>query len=133
MYNAVPEDDIEAARLFRALLVSDKMDKKAVYNTETGWGFDGKSSDAEVSAYVARAYILNWAWSFSRYYWLLVFMEPDQTGGNSLRYKRSVHCPHTGCPVQQRGTEMACRLYDDLLRHGAKGIWMIALHRPDGT
>jgi hypothetical protein len=45
------------------------MDKKPIWNTETGWGFDGKSSDAEVSACVARAYILNWASGFRRYYW----------------------------------------------------------------
>ncbi len=131
MYNAVPEDDVDASRLFRALLATYKMDKKPVWNTETGWGFDGKSSDAEVSAYVARAYILNWALGFSRYYWYSwsqtsqVGIRPDAAGQFTVR-----------TPAAQSYEQVQKWLLGSkMLSCGSDtaGVWTTALQRSDGT
>jgi hypothetical protein len=131
MYNAVPEDDVEATRLFRALLSSYKMDKKPIWNTETGWGFHGQSSDAEVSAYVARAYVLNWASGFHRYYWYS-WSQASQVGiGTDTTGKFTVLTPAARAYEQvQRwlvGSKMLSCGMD------ANGVWTAALLRPDGT
>ena len=131
MYNAVPEDDVEAARLFRALLASHNMDKKPVWNTETGWGFDGKSSDAEVSAYVARAYILNWASHFRRYYWYSwnqtsqLGIRPDAEG------RFTVLTPAASAYKQVQKWLIGARMLS--CKMTAKGLWAAELLRPDGT
>lgn len=42
---------------------------KPLWNTEAGWPHGKTFSDDEAAAYVARAYILNWAAGISRFYW----------------------------------------------------------------
>jgi hypothetical protein len=131
VYNAVPEDDVQAAGLFRALLASHKMDKKPLWNTETGWGFDGKSSDDDVSAYVARAYILNWASGFRRYYWYS-WNQTSQLGIRADaqgRFTVLTPAAHAYAQVQKwlTGSKMlSCGM-------NAKGVWTATLQRPDGT
>lgn len=130
MYNAAPEDDVQASGLFRALLAKYGLDKKPLWNTETGWGFDGKSTDAEVSALVARAYIIDWASHFSRYYWYAwnqtsqVGIRPDAQG------QFTVLTPAARAYAQVQkwllGTKMlSCDM-------SVKGVWTTALQRPDG-
>ncbi len=131
MYNPFPEDDVEAAHLFRSLLTAYKMDKKPLWNTETGWGFDGKSDAAEVSAFVARVYLLNWASGFRRYYWYSwnqtsqLGIRPDTQG------RFTVLTPAARAYRQVRkwmvgSTMLSCGM-------DTRGVWTTAWRRPDGS
>jgi hypothetical protein len=131
MYNAVPEDDVQGAELFRALLARYKMDKKPVWNTETGWGFDGKSNDAEVSAYVVRAYLLNWASGFHRYYWYSwnqtsqLGVRPDAQG------RFTVLTPAARAYEQVQKWLLGAKMLSCGM--DARGVWTAVLLRPDGA
>lgn len=54
----------------RQIISKYGLNRKPLWNTESGWS-DPKPfpSDEEAAAYVARAYILNWAAGVSRFYW----------------------------------------------------------------
>lgn len=131
MYNTYPEDQVEGSALFHSLLTFYHMDKKPLWNTETGWGYDGKSTDEETSAYVARAFVLNWATNYSRYCWYSwsevsqVGIRPDTQG----KFKVLAPAAKAYVVVEKWliGSKMlACGM-------DAKGIWTAALLHPDGS
>jgi hypothetical protein len=131
-YGATPEEDAAFISQFRALLAAyPGMAKKPVWKTETGWGFDGKGSDAEVSAYVARAAVLNWAAGMERFCWYswsdksLVGVRRDADGKFTVLTPAAVAYRQAGQWLT--GSRMlSCA-------GGTNGVWTCALRRPDGT
>lgn len=130
LYAASPEDDIKAAAVFRGVLSEYRMDAKPLWNTETGWGFDGKGTDEEISAYVVRAVVLNWACRLSRFCWYswsevsLVGIRPDAQG-------RYVSLTPAAIAFDQAyrwllGSKMASCGMDE------RGVWTAALLQPGG-
>jgi len=131
MYSAVPEDVVSGSRLYRIMLASHHMDKKPLWNTETGWGWDGKSTDAEVSACVARAFILNWATGFKRYYWYS-WNQYSQVGIRAdAQGKFTIVTPAAKAFEQVENwligsVMLSCGM-------NAKGIWTTKLRHPGGS
>jgi hypothetical protein len=64
-----PEDMVPLINKVKAAMQNYGVADKPLWNTEAGWlGSDSLSPDLG-AAYVARAYILNWAAGVSRFYW----------------------------------------------------------------
>jgi hypothetical protein len=67
-----PEAAIPQIQQIQAVMKKHGLEKKPLWNTETGFGDKGQNiffSEEDSAAYVARAYILNWALGIPRYYW----------------------------------------------------------------
>src|SRR3989442_6392533 len=77
-----PEAMISLITRVRAVMAQYGARDKPLWNTETGWPIEnhikeesapppspGALTDSDASAYVARAYILNWAAGVRRFYW----------------------------------------------------------------
>jgi hypothetical protein len=68
---APPEAMLERIEQVKRVMVNHNV-RKALWNTETGCCFPAPKSfdsEQEKSAYVARAYVLNWAAGVRRFYW----------------------------------------------------------------
>lgn len=67
-----PEDSLELVQEVQTVMKKHGLAQKPLWNTETGYGNKGENvfySDEDSMAYVARTYILNWAWGMERFYW----------------------------------------------------------------
>jgi len=64
-----PEALLEYMPQLRSILSSGGVGDKPLWNTEAGWTVFADIDEREAPAYVARAYILNWALGVSRFYW----------------------------------------------------------------
>jgi hypothetical protein len=71
-YDKTPEDSLPLVREVQDAMAKYGLQDKPLWNTETGYGNKGENafySDEDSMAYVARTYILNWAWGMERFYW----------------------------------------------------------------
>lgn len=82
----LPEATVPLIEKVRQVMVQHGLSNKLLWNTEAGWSNPKPfPSDELAAAYVARAYILNWAAGVSRFYWYawddlgvsLTMIEPD--------------------------------------------------------
>lgn len=65
-----PEGMLPIMQRVRQLLAQNGLADKPVWNTETGWLPPAKfDSDELAAAFLARAYIINWAAGVQRFYW----------------------------------------------------------------
>jgi hypothetical protein len=87
-----PEAMVPLIRNVRQLMTQYGIVGKPLWNTEAGWTKPKLfSSGSEASAYVARAYILNWAAGVDRFYWYAwdnhawVTLEMTQTDNKTLK------------------------------------------------
>jgi len=65
-----PEDMIPLIQKVREVMEQNHVGQKQLWDTEAGWHLPNPfPSEDMAAAYVARAYILNWAAGVSRYYW----------------------------------------------------------------
>ncbi len=67
---SMPEDLVQFIARIKATLAAAGLSKKTLWNTEAGWLKTIKiNSDRQAMAYVARAYLINWASGVQRLYW----------------------------------------------------------------
>jgi Glycosyl hydrolases family 39 len=138
--DAPPEAIHPLSEKVRALLVTHGLGHLEIWNTEAGWpienaggparpisGFSKVLSNSDASAYVARAYILNWVSGIRRFYWYA--WQHRSTGlieddGRSLKpaaiaYKEIarwlVGTHVTGCSSS------------------SAGLWVCTVHKGDGN
>lgn len=64
-----PEAEVALIQQVKSLMRQYGAGDKPLWNTETGWLGSDQLSQRQSAAYVARAYILNWAAGVSRFYW----------------------------------------------------------------
>jgi len=65
-----PEEMLAIIQRVRQVLADNGLAEKPVWNTETGWLPPAKfDSDELAAAFLARAYIVNWAAGVQRFYW----------------------------------------------------------------
>jgi Glycosyl hydrolases family 39 len=64
-----PEAVVPLIQNVRRIMSQYHVDDKPLWNTEAGWLGSESYPPEKAMAYVARAYVLNWAAGVSRYYW----------------------------------------------------------------
>jgi hypothetical protein len=65
-----PEAMLAQIETVRQILAKHGLQSRPIWNTEAGWSKPKRfDSDEEAEAYVARAYLLNWAAGIDRFYW----------------------------------------------------------------
>ncbi len=144
-----PEAALPLIGKVRAIVAQYGASDKPLWNTEAGWFIENHLedpsappaspdavSDSEASAYVARAYILNWAAGVSRFYWyawdnkIMGLTEADGATPKRPAYayaeieKWLVGARITSCDAENSGT-WTCHLTRE---HGYEG-WI--LWQPD--
>jgi GH35 family endo-1,4-beta-xylanase len=119
----------------RRVMAAHGLSDKPLWDTESGWGkpkvFD---SQAEMTAYLARAFILNWASGVSRLYWyawdnyswstLRMFDPTTQHSTSAAKAYQIIEswligATVTSCSVGQNGTWMCA------LHRGASRSWIV--------
>lgn len=70
VFPADPEAMVPLIEKVKRLMLSNGVDRKPLWNTESGWS-DPKPFPSEdlAAGYLARAFILNWAAGVQRFYW----------------------------------------------------------------
>ena len=65
-----PESVVDLIRKVRSIMAKHGIETKYIWDTESGWAVPNPFPSAEqAAAYVARAYVLHWAASVSRFFW----------------------------------------------------------------
>lgn len=64
-----PEAMLPLIAEVRGVMARHNCAAKPLWNTEAGWDQKRRFSDEEAAAYLARAYLLNWAGGVTRFYW----------------------------------------------------------------
>lgn len=64
-----PEDMLSLAISIREKIAAHGLGSKPLWNTESGWAKPKSFTPDEAAAYLARAFILNWAGGVKRFYW----------------------------------------------------------------
>ena len=67
--NDSPEAMVPLIASVKAIMAKNHVANKPLWDTEAGWISKAPASDELKAAYVARAFILQWASGVSRYYW----------------------------------------------------------------
>jgi hypothetical protein len=132
LYNDQAETDAQAMAAFRGVLKAHGLDRKPVWNTESGLDRAGHT-EAQGAAFVAREFIIDWALGFKRFYFYAYDNEGyfglDKTIGS---VRDAADLGPTGLAYQQvqrwlLGTRMLSCASD------AQGTWTCALLRPNGA
>lgn len=78
-----PEAMLPSIRKVQQVMTKYGFGDKPLWNTEAGWSRKSLASDEQEAAYLARAYILNWAAGIPRFYWYGIYM--IEADGKTLR------------------------------------------------
>jgi hypothetical protein len=129
-YGPTPEDDVRAAATLRSILADHGMSTKPLWNTETGWGYDGKGvTESQARAYLARACLLDWALHVDRFCWYswsevsLIGVRPAPNGAWARTPGGTAYAEITSWLTSSRMLSCTC---------DENGTWTCALRRADG-
>ena len=129
-----PEEMVPLIQRVRQLLADNGLAGKPVWNTEAGWLPPAKfDSDELAAAFLARAYVVNWAAGVQRFYWyawdnqtvaLITYKEATRTVTPAGRTYEVIQRWMIGTTMKDC-TESADHTWTCQLKHKGKSLWIV--------